>query len=308
MIGTLRAASGKLLILINGAYGKRMVAHLRLCRPRPCRRSRWPEDRPVDPAARRARRSPATPRSPTSPSSTARPPRACSTRSPRSPRSSPRAGRRLLIDCHERLRRPAARRPRDRRSMRVAASSNKCLEGVPGLGFVICREAALEAGQGQRPFALASISTISGRRMEKTGQWRFTPPTHVHRRLRAGARASTRPRAASPAAAPAIATTAASWSRACARSASRPCCPTRCRRRSSSPSACRPIRASSLRGLLRPAARARLRHLSGQADRRRQLPHRLHRPARRARDARRARRRERGDGRDGRHRAARRRR
>ena len=30
----------------------------------------------------------------------------------------------------------------------LAASSNKCIEGVPGLGFVICREAALAETKG----------------------------------------------------------------------------------------------------------------------------------------------------------------
>ena len=59
------------------------------------------------------------------------------------------------------------------------SSANKCIEGVPGFGFVIARKPALEAGEGQLPIRSASISTPNGRYMEKTGQWRFTPPTHV---------------------------------------------------------------------------------------------------------------------------------
>src|SRR5262249_59867516 len=57
------------------------------------------------------------------------------------------AGRRLLIDSMSAfgaLQLEAAAVPFDA----VAASSNKCIEGVPGVGFVICRRAALEASKG----------------------------------------------------------------------------------------------------------------------------------------------------------------
>ncbi|MBM3571042.1 MAG: 2-aminoethylphosphonate--pyruvate transaminase [Alphaproteobacteria bacterium] len=61
----------------------------------------------------------------------------------------------------------------------LAASSNKCIEGVPGIGFVICRTAALEKTAGN---AHALVLDLHDQRnyMEKSGQqWRFTPPTHV---------------------------------------------------------------------------------------------------------------------------------
>ncbi len=60
----------------------------------------------------------------------------------------------------------------------LAASSNKCLQGVPGLGFVICRKDALAATKGNaRSLALDLYEQWSA--LDKTGQWRFTPPIHV---------------------------------------------------------------------------------------------------------------------------------
>ena len=60
----------------------------------------------------------------------------------------------------------------------MMASSNKCLEGVPGLGFAILRRAALERCQGNA-HALSLDLYDQWTAMEKNGQWRFTPPTHV---------------------------------------------------------------------------------------------------------------------------------
>ena len=61
----------------------------------------------------------------------------------------------------------------------MVSSANKCIEGVPGFGFVIARKSELEAAKGRSHSLSASTCTPNGRRMEKTGQWRFTPPTHV---------------------------------------------------------------------------------------------------------------------------------
>ncbi len=60
----------------------------------------------------------------------------------------------------------------------VIASSNKCLEGVPGMGFVIARTDALRAAEGNA-VSLSLDLAEQWQYMEKTGQWRFTPPTHV---------------------------------------------------------------------------------------------------------------------------------
>ena len=60
----------------------------------------------------------------------------------------------------------------------MMASSNKCLEGVPGMGFAILRREALEQCQGNA-HALSLDLYDQWTAMEKNGQWRFTPPTHV---------------------------------------------------------------------------------------------------------------------------------
>ena len=60
----------------------------------------------------------------------------------------------------------------------LIAASGKCLEGVPGMGFVVIRKAILDqcAGNSQ---SLAMDLHDQYVYMEKTTQWRFTPPTHV---------------------------------------------------------------------------------------------------------------------------------
>jgi 2-aminoethylphosphonate-pyruvate transaminase len=60
----------------------------------------------------------------------------------------------------------------------LVAASGKCLEGVPGMGFVFIRKAILDACAG-RSHSLAMDLHDQQVYMEKTGQWRFTPPTHV---------------------------------------------------------------------------------------------------------------------------------
>ncbi|MBZ0149741.1 MAG: 2-aminoethylphosphonate--pyruvate transaminase [Pseudorhodoplanes sp.] len=60
----------------------------------------------------------------------------------------------------------------------VAASSNKCIEGVPGLGFVICRKAELQKTKGNATTLVLDLHD-QWSNFEKTGQYRFTPPIHV---------------------------------------------------------------------------------------------------------------------------------
>ncbi|MEM5275557.1 2-aminoethylphosphonate--pyruvate transaminase [Cupriavidus taiwanensis] len=60
----------------------------------------------------------------------------------------------------------------------VIAASGKCLEGVPGMGFVIARRTALEGCEGNSP-SLSLDLYDQWKYMERTTQWRFTPPTHV---------------------------------------------------------------------------------------------------------------------------------
>ena len=60
----------------------------------------------------------------------------------------------------------------------LVAASGKCLEGVPGMGFVFIRKVVLDACAG-RSQSLAMDLYDQYVYMEKTTQWRFTPPTHV---------------------------------------------------------------------------------------------------------------------------------
>ncbi len=60
----------------------------------------------------------------------------------------------------------------------IAASSNKCLEGVPGIGFVVAARDALDRSAGNAP-SLSLDLAGQWRGFEGTGEWRFTPPTQV---------------------------------------------------------------------------------------------------------------------------------
>src|SRR5262249_13321556 len=85
--------------------------------------------------------------------------------------------RRLLVDAMSAfgaLPLDAGRVPYDA----LVASSNKCLEGVAGVGFAILRWSALQASRGHAR-SLSFDLHDQWVSMEKTGQWRFTPPTHV---------------------------------------------------------------------------------------------------------------------------------
>jgi 2-aminoethylphosphonate-pyruvate transaminase len=66
----------------------------------------------------------------------------------------------------------------------LIAASGKCLEGVPGMGFVILRKPVLEACAGNS-HSLALDLHDQYVYMQKTTQWRYTPPTHVVAALRA---------------------------------------------------------------------------------------------------------------------------
>ncbi len=94
-----------------------------------------------------------------------------------------RHGRGLIVDAMSSF----GAIPIDAAEMRfdaVVAASGKCLEGVPGMGFIIVRRAALERSAGNS-FSLAMDLLDQWQYLEKTGQWRFTPPTHVLAALRA---------------------------------------------------------------------------------------------------------------------------
>ncbi len=59
----------------------------------------------------------------------------------------------------------------------ITVSSNKCMQGVPGIGWAIVRRAELEAAD--RPRALCLDLADQARHMDRTGTFRFTPPVQV---------------------------------------------------------------------------------------------------------------------------------
>lgn len=60
----------------------------------------------------------------------------------------------------------------------VIAASGKCLEGLPGMGFVLMAPDAVDRSAGNCD-SLSLDLVDQHRYMERTGQWRYTPPTHV---------------------------------------------------------------------------------------------------------------------------------
>jgi len=60
----------------------------------------------------------------------------------------------------------------------LIGASGKCVEGPPGMGFVLARKTALEGCEG-RCTSLALDLYDQWVYMQKTTQWRFTPPTHI---------------------------------------------------------------------------------------------------------------------------------
>lgn len=174
-IGTLVPRDGKLLVMVNGAYGTRMVTIARVMGRR-VEAIEWPEDRPVDPQAldrRLAEDAEITHVAVVH----------CETTSGiLNPLEAvaevvARHGRELLIDAMSAF----GALPCDARALpfaAVIASSNKCLEGVPGMGFALVRHDALAAAAGNA-HSLSLDLHAQWRGFEANGQWRFTPPTHV---------------------------------------------------------------------------------------------------------------------------------
>ena len=174
-LGTLVPRDGKVLVLVNGAYGKRMVEALRIM-GRSVEVLEWREDQTVDPQAVGQRLA-------ADPSITHVAVVHCETTSgilnPIEAVADAVAARGLplIIDSMSAF----GALPLDARRVpfaAVAASSNKCLQGVPGVGFALVRRDLLEQCKGNaHSLSLDLFAQWKG--FEKNGQWRFTPPTHV---------------------------------------------------------------------------------------------------------------------------------
>ena len=175
-LGTLvPAAGGKVLVLVNGAYGARMAKICTLL-GRDMEVLENAEHEPTDVAVLAARLE-------ADPAITHVAAVHCETTSgilnplEDIARAVAKGGRRLLIDAMSSF----GALPLDVKAMpceAVIASSSKCLEGVPGLGFVITSKQALRESAGNAHSLCLDLED-QWRAMTETGQWRFTPPVHV---------------------------------------------------------------------------------------------------------------------------------
>ena len=174
-IGTLVPRNGKVLVLINGAYGKRLA---KICEVlgREFSTFETAEDQPTTAAdvdrllhADAAITHVALIHCETS--------TGILNPLPQIAEVVKRHGKRLIVDAMSSF----GALPIDAREVpfdALIAASGKCLEGVPGMGFVFAEKAALAASQGNY-HSLAMDLFDQHSYMAKTGQWRFTPPTHV---------------------------------------------------------------------------------------------------------------------------------
>jgi 2-aminoethylphosphonate-pyruvate transaminase len=174
-LGTLVPRDGKLLVLVNGSYGTRMVEIARTM-GRAVETIEWPEDRVVDPRAvgeRLADDADITHVAVVH----------CETTSgilnplDAVARTVAEHHRSLIVDAMSTF----GALTLDARTTNfdaAVASSNKCLQGVPGVGFALIRQAVLERCEGNA-HSLSLDLFAQWRGFVKNGQWRFTPPTQV---------------------------------------------------------------------------------------------------------------------------------
>ena len=174
-IGTLVPRDGKVLVLINGAYGKRLA---KICEVlgRPFSTFETAEDEPT--AAADVERLLRADSSITHVALIH-----CETSTgilnplPEIAQVIAQHGKHLIIDAMSSF----GALPIDAQQVpfdALIAASGKCLEGVPGMGFVFVRKASLANAAGNS-HSLAMDLFDQHTYMAKTGQWRFTPPTHV---------------------------------------------------------------------------------------------------------------------------------
>jgi len=63
----------------------------------------------------------------------------------------------------------------------LVSSSNKCIQGVPGFGFVICKKERLATCEGNARSLSLDLYDQWKTMENQGGKWRFTSPTHVVR-------------------------------------------------------------------------------------------------------------------------------
>ncbi len=174
-VNTLVPRNGHLLVLINGAYGKRL-ARLTEMMGRKLSVFETAEDVPTT-GADVARKLDADP------SITHVGLIHCETSTgilnplPEIAEAVAQRGRRLIVDAMSSF----GAIPIDAKAVpfdALIAASGKCIEGPPGMGFVFARKSALEQCAGNST-SLSLDLYDQWTYMEKTTQWRYTPPTHV---------------------------------------------------------------------------------------------------------------------------------
>jgi len=175
VISSVIPQEGRFLVLTNGAYGERMAAIAERLRI-PTRLARWPENESPDVAGvqRLIEEEPAATHVAIVHCET--------TTGILNPideiaRIVTASGREFIVDAMSSF----GGVPMDLSQLEIdylISSPNKCLEGVPGFSFVLARRSALEASRGRtRSVSLDLLAQWEG--LERNGQFRFTPPTHV---------------------------------------------------------------------------------------------------------------------------------
>ena len=174
-LGTLITPGQRTLILENGAYGKRVVTILERI-GREVSVLHWSEDQQIDPAVldNTLREDPAIEHVVVV---------HCETTTgilndmEAIGRVTQAHKRRLIIDGMSAF----GAIPIDGESVpfdALIASSNKCFEGVPGMAFALVAREWLELAEGNAHSVSLDLYE-QWRGLEASGQWRFTPPTHV---------------------------------------------------------------------------------------------------------------------------------
>jgi len=166
---------GKLLILVNGAYGERMV-QIATRHQIPTEVLRWAENQVTDPAAVQAKLA-------QDPAITHVAVVHCETTTGilnpvlEIGKLVRAAGRTFFVDAMSSF----GAIPLSLIEAQIdylVSSANKCIEGVPGFSFALVRKERLETCKGQaRTVSLDLFEQWRG--LEANGQFRFTPPTHT---------------------------------------------------------------------------------------------------------------------------------
>ena len=175
VISTVLPRDGKLLVLINGAYGHRMAKIARTLGIA-TETLVFPESRPVDPAeARQAlRRDPAITHVGMIHCETST---GIMNPAEEIGRAVKEHGRVFILDAMSSFGAVPISLAGNGIDFLVS-SANKCIQGVPGFGFVLARrDQLLEAENRARSVSLDLVSQWKG--LESDGQFRFTPPTQV---------------------------------------------------------------------------------------------------------------------------------